>query len=111
MAKPLWIGHDRFAVGELASADPATLGALVRRLADRFPSEPALSLCFAITSAAARLEDLVQSDGRVTACHGYRLAALLSADIHAIQSMGQIPATATDLLHFWRRVDPYFLKS
>lgn len=100
-----------FAAGELASGDPVRIGALVRRLADRFPSEPALSLCFALTSAAARIEDLVLTEQGETALRGYRLAALLAADIHAVQSMGQVPATATDLLHFWRRVDPYFLKS
>ena len=41
---------------------------------------------------------------------GYRLSALISADVHAVQSMGQIPSVAEDLLHFWRRVDPNFLR-
>ena len=37
-------------------------------------------------------------------------SALISADVHAVQSMGQVPSVAEDLLHFWRRVGPLFLR-
>ena len=83
---------------------------MVRQMALRWPNEPALSLAFAVTSAAATFEDIVDSEmSKQSARKGYRLAALVSADVFAVQAMGQVPAMTRDLLHFWRRVDPYFL--
>ena len=67
-----------FAMEELLSGDAQRKRAMVRRMAERWPAEPAL--------------------------------ALVSADVHAVQSMGQVPSVAEDLLHFWRRVDPSFLR-
>jgi len=40
---------------------------------------------------------------------GFRMAALVAADVLAVEAMGKRPAKARDLLWFWRRVDPYFL--
>lgn len=98
-----------YAASGLASGDLQKMNRLVMDLANRWPHEPALSVAFAITSAAAALEDMM-ADAQSKACAqmGYRLAALVAADIHAIQAMGHIPAMGHDLLHFWRRVDPYF---
>ena len=89
---------------------PLTLGGLVHRLAREWPNEPALSVAFALTCAAANIEDVIKDAASArAAAFAYKLAALLAADIHAVQAMGQVPAKASDLLHFWRRVDPYFL--
>lgn len=100
-----------FALEELASGSDARRRGLVRHICLRWPEAPALSVVFAMTSAAAMLEDNIKRDADATAVAplAYRLAAILAADIYAVESMGQTPATAQDLLHFWRRVDSYFL--
>ena len=99
-----------FAVAALASGDPGRSGALVRTLAQDFSGEKALGLCFALTSAAAAIEDVMRHDGPgQSPVLGYKLAALVAADILAIEALTGRTAKAVDLLHFWRRVDPYFL--
>lgn len=96
-----------FATGELASGDTARVSRLVRILAAQHPDEKALTLCFALTSAASALEDVVQDHKTVSLA--YKLAALVAADTLAVEALGRAPARAVDLLHFWRRVDPWFL--
>lgn len=99
-----------FAVTCLAGEDHQEVSKMVREMAFRWPEEPALSIAFAITSSAASYEDMVDTEtARAASRRGYQLAALVSADIFAIESMGRCPAKGQDLLHFWRRVDPYFL--
>jgi hypothetical protein len=101
-----------FATEELLSGDGGRRRALVRRMAERWPGEPALALAFAVTAATGGIEDALGAGGAGDPAVplGYRLSALVSADIHAVQSMGQVPSRAGDLLHFWRRVDPLFLR-
>ncbi len=101
-----------FAMEELLSGNAQRKRAMVRRMAERWPAEPALAMAYALTSATSSIED---SFGDAAANDpviplGYRLSALVSADIHAVQMMGQVPSVAEDLLHFWRRVDPLFLR-
>lgn len=101
-----------FAMEELLSGDDGRRRSMVRRMASRWPDQPALALVYAVTSATEAIEDTF---GDAAARDpviplGYRLSALISADVHAIQSMGQMPSVAEDLLHFWRRVDPLFLR-
>ena len=100
-----------FAIEELLSGDARRRASLVRRMAERWPGESALALTFAVTSATGSIEDTfgtaAAKDPVVPL--GYRISALISADIHAIQSMGQTPPVAEDLLHFWRRADPPYL--
>lgn len=101
-----------FAMEELLSGEGARRRAMVRRMAERWPEEPALALAYAVTAATEAIEDAF---GPAAAREpviplGYRLSALVSADVHAVQSMGQVPSAARDLLHFWRRVDPLFLR-
>lgn len=100
-----------FALEELLSGSDSRRRALVRRICLRWPSVPALSVAFAITSAASMIEDNFEPNGDSDKLGPltYKLAALLAADIYAVESMGHVPATARDLLHFWRRVDRYFL--
>lgn len=101
-----------FATEELLSRDGARRRQLVRRMAERWPAEPALALVYAVTAATEGIEDAFGADGAGDPVIplGYRLSALVSADVHAVQSMGQVPSRAGDLLHFWRRVDPLFLR-
>ena len=99
-----------FAVACLATEDHRRIRKLVREMAQAWPNEAALGIAFAITSAASTFEDMVDSRASKTSARlGFRLAAFVAADIYAIQEMGQTPAKGQDLLHFWRRVDPYFL--
>ncbi len=85
---------------------------MVRRMAERWPGEPALAIAYALTCATEAIEDSFgeAADRDPVIPLGYRLSALISADVHAVQSMGQTPSLAEDLLHFWRRVDPLFLR-
>ncbi len=97
-----------FAIEEIATGDSGRISSVVRAMVSRWQTEPALAICFAITSAAAHLEDnFADSDEPVG--KAYQFAAILASDIFAIESMGQIPATGQHLLHFWRRSEPYFL--
>lgn len=100
-----------FALEELLSSSEARRRALVRVICTRWPGVPALLVPFVLTSAGAMIEDNIdqQRDRDGTSALAYKLAALLAADIFAVESMGRQPALAQDLLHFWRRVDPYFL--
>ena len=101
-----------FATEELLSGEDDRRRALVRGMAQRWPTEPALALAYALTCATGSIEDAFgeAADRDPVVPLGYRLAALVSADIHAIQSMGQAPSMAEDLLHFWRRADPSFMR-
>ncbi len=100
-----------FALEELMSDSENRLRALVRGMCARWPSEPALSVVFALTSAASMTEDNIiqESKAKGVGPIAYKLAATLAADVYAIESMGHSPARARDLLHFWRRVDGFFL--
>lgn len=101
-----------FVMEELLSGRTDRKRAMVRRMAERWPDAPALTLAYAITSATAAIEDTFGEAAELDPVVplGYRLSALVSADIHALHSMGQMPSVAEDLLHFWRRVDPPFLR-
>jgi hypothetical protein len=101
-----------FVAAELASCDPVRTGRIVRTLAQTYPDEKALLLCFALTSAAAAVEDVIRvGDGPNPPSPGYKLSALVAADILAVEAITKRSARALDLLHFWRRVDPYFMNS
>ncbi len=100
-----------FATEELLSGDAGRKRALARRMAERWPHEPALALAYAVTAATGGIEDAVGGAARDPVVRlGYRLSALVSADVHVVQSRGQVSPVAEDLLHFWRRVDPLFLR-
>jgi hypothetical protein len=99
-----------FSVAILATGDRHKMGSLVRDLATRWPEEKAQAVCFALTSAAATVEEVSTTTDRSTPpSFGYKLSALVAADIFAIEALGRSPALGRDLLHFWRRVDPFFL--
>ncbi|MCP5036813.1 MAG: hypothetical protein GY945_04350 [Rhodobacteraceae bacterium] len=101
-----------FALEELLSGSEKRRRSLVRDMCIKWPSVPALSVVFALTSAASMAEDNIiqENAGHGIGPFAYKLAATLAADVYAIESMGHNPAHARDLLHFWRRVDGYFLE-
>ena len=101
-----------FAILELGSGDADRKRAMVRKMAETWPEEPALALVYAVTSATETIEESSKPRSKPDSAVplGYRLSALISADVHAVQSMGLMPSVAGDLLHFWRRVDPLFLR-
>ena len=100
-----------FALEELISGSDKRRRALVRKMCMKWPNEPALAMVFALTSAAATAEDTIRQETTASGIGplAYKLASMLAADVYAIESMGHNPARARDLLHFWRRVDGYFL--
>lgn len=102
-----------FAREELLSGHQDRKRSMIKTMAERWPDQPALSLVYAVTSATEAIEESTQrrsKEAEEAVPHGYRLSALVSADVHAVQSMGLNPPRAEDLLHFWRRVDPHFLR-
>jgi len=99
-----------FAISELAAGDPERIRGVVRHIAQRWPEQKALMICFALTSAAAQFED-VFTDGRTARGPqvAYKMAALVAGDVLAAEAMGISPVKGRDLMHYWRRSDPYFL--
>lgn len=85
---------------------------LLRRMCQRWPEESALTVCFALTSAAAMIDDC-PAKGPVSdyrANFAYKIAAVLAADIFAAEHIAGHRAKAGDLLQFWHRVDPYYVE-
>ena len=100
-----------FAVERLLGGQDVLRRALVRDLAAAWPDGPALGLVFTLTDAAARIEAMLDSrwEARGAALAGYRYAALVAGDVHALEMGGVLPVTVSDLMHHWRDADPYFL--
>ena len=94
----------------LLNGDPVQRRRLVGALARSYPRQKALMVSLALSGAAAQIEDTFR-DGSMeeAAARGYKLAAVVAADVLAIEALGREPAMAGDLLLFWRRVDPRFL--
>jgi len=83
--------------------------ALVREMVGRWPDVPPLELGLALVSAASAIETSFAqgSPAREGAARGYRLAALLSMDVYAMQSLQMRHGKAADLQDYWR-LDPFF---
>ena len=90
------------AASEALAGDNVVTAGIVVSLATRWPDTPALAVAFALTTAAADLELLLDGQDRIAAA-AYRTAALIAADTLAIEAMGQLPARAHHLLPVWRR--------
>jgi hypothetical protein len=99
-----------FAIERLLRADDSWRG-LVRDMVDRWPEEPPLELGFTLVSAASAIESSFAegSPAREAAMQGYRLAALVSMDVHAMQLLGMACDRADHLLAYWD-IDPFFAR-
>ena len=99
-----------FTIERLMRNDDAWRG-LVREMVVRWPEVPPLELGFVLVSAASAIETSFTntSPAREAAMQGYRLAALLSMDVYAMQLLGMPHAHARDLLGYWE-IDPFFAR-
>lgn len=95
-----------YAVEQIVGEPFRKLPDIVLELATMWPNTPALALCFALTSAAASVEGMVGHQDRTGLA--YKCAALVAADILAIEAMGQRPARSMHLVNFWRRTSNGF---
>lgn len=84
---------------------------VVREMAERAPDATPPQMIFALTSAAATIEETFApgSPSRAPADAAMRLAALIGADLYAMEALGLPRGTAADLLAYWRAYDPWFL--
>lgn len=98
------------ALETLAKGDRVEVARLIREIAHRWPQAPALCICFSITNAAFRLENLIEGNGtRNVSRLAYKLAAISAADILALETLHRRRVLCDDLLFYWQRTDPYFL--
>lgn len=83
---------------------------LVREMVARWPEAPAGEVMLAIVAAATEIERMFGpgSPSREGAAQGWRLAALVGADLYAMEEVGLPHATAGDLRRYWK-IDPWFL--
>lgn len=97
-----------FAIEALLRVDGAWRG-LVRDLVARWPDLPPLDLGLTLVSAASAIETAFSrgSPAHEGAAQGYRLAALLSMDVYAMQLLKMPSNRAADLLDYWK-IDPFF---
>ncbi|MBD3786109.1 MAG: hypothetical protein IE922_03945 [Sphingomonadales bacterium] len=99
-----------YAIERLLAPDEAWRG-LVREMVALWSDEPPLEIGFSIVSAAAAIEASFAPGGpsHDAAATGYRLAALISVDVYAMQILEMPRARAADLLAYWE-IDPFFAR-
>lgn len=88
---------------------------VARRLCDRFPDVPALSICFTLSAVASNLEVSLGPEGAAgfpTALDIYRVVAVLAADIFSLEQTHTQAVTAGILAHHWDEIgDQKFRKT
>ena len=100
-----------YALEDLAAGNRDRLRTLVRRMSERWHNTPALMVSLALTSAAHELESQFRGPGIQDAAYlAYKFAALVAGDVLALETLGGRGVLARDLLLYWRRTDPYFLR-
>lgn len=97
-----------FALERLLGA-PEGWRSLVRGLVDRWPEAQPTELIYTITLAAGEIEATFApgSPSREAADQAWRLAALLGADLFAMEIAGLPRSRADDFWRYWR-IDPWF---
>lgn len=97
-----------FAIERLLEA-PDGWRSVVRDMVRAWPDAPPTELIYALAAAASELEATFGpgSPAREDAAQAWRLAALLGADLYAMQAMDLPHARAAELETYWA-VDPYF---
>ena len=83
-----------------------------RDLVNHWDDAQGLEICFAFSAAASAIESNFNgnSPARELSSHAYRLAALIAADIFAMQAIGGFGTQAKDLYRYWQENDDYFLQ-
>lgn len=99
-----------FAIERLLSA-PGGWRGVVREMATRWPDAPPMEMVFALVAAAEAIAGLFGPTGpaREAATQAWRLAALLSLDVHVMGGAGHPNGRAADCVAWWRAHDRYFL--
>lgn len=83
---------------------------LVRELAERWPSRPALEFVLVLSLTANGIEETLQgSEAGRLALDAWRMAALIGVDLFDAQALGLPHLTGNDLLSYWKGHDPFFL--
>ena len=84
---------------------------VTRDLVHLWPDASILEICFALVGAASAVEGQfnANSPSRALSAQAYRLAALVTADLYAMQTIGGYGSNARDLAAYWRDHDNYFL--
>lgn len=97
-----------FAIERLLAPDDAWR-ALVREMVARWPRLPIFEISAALIAAASAIEKNLKGAGvgEGAAARGYKLAALLSLDVYAMELLEMERGCAADLLAYWE-IDPYF---
>ncbi len=98
----------QFAIEHLLDA-PDGWRPLVREMVARWPEAPAGEVILAIVAAATEIEQMFGpgSPSREGAAQGWRLAALVGADLCAMAAVGLPHVTAGDMARYWK-IDPWF---
>jgi len=99
-----------YAIERLLSGTGGWRG-VVRDLVARWPDAPPIEIVFSLVAAAEAIAGLFGPVGpsREAATQAWRLAALLSLDIHAMERLGHPNRRAADCLAYWRAQDRFFL--
>ena len=99
-----------FSLETLAKGDKVEVARLVKTMTFKWPQAPALSVCFAITNSAFRLESMFDGASAQKASNlAYKLAAILASDVLALEVLHRRQVLCNDLAFYWERTDPYFL--
>jgi len=85
--------------------------ALVRDLVTHWPDVAVFELTYALVAAASAIEENFRGKGAASdaAERGYKLAALLSMDIYAMELAGMARNRARDFQDYWK-IDPFFIR-
>ena len=85
--------------------------ALVRDLVTRWPDVAIFEPPYALVAAASAIEETFGGRGAAAEAseRGYKLAALLSMDIYAMELAGMARNTARDFQAYWK-IDPFFAR-
>ncbi len=84
---------------------------LVRELAERWPTRPALEFVLVLSLTANGIEETLQGEEAARlALDAWRMAALIGVDLFDAQALDMPHLTGADLLAYWQKHDPFFLK-
>lgn len=91
--------------------DGASARAAVRDLVDVWPDVEILEITLALAGAADAIDNwfTAGSPSRHQSAQAYKMAALVSLDYYAMQSLGLPCKVASDLPLYWSKYDGYFL--